>query len=504
MNFKKLSAFLLATSVVAAALSACSGNTSSSTADSGGKAETTKTADSGTNKGTVELVALFPGTESNAAGAVTKAVNEKLAADGLNMTITVKYADAYWDKLALDTAGGTTYDIAWAHSSVLADMVAKKVYQPLDEAFAQNGADLKANTPDYILKGGMVKGKLYAFPRVIPMTDFSNTMDIRKDLREKYGIEPITTVEGMEQYLDAILKNEPDMIPLCAMNMNQFQPVYGNYFFPIGDGSARPIYVDPADNKVYATVESDLFIKGYGKVKEWRDKGYIPADTTRIENPDSGLDYGQVAAVASNVMRVSERIDSFLKNVPDGQLETVRFTPEVSRMFVAGDNMLAVPSTSKNANEAVAFINWIKKSQENYDLWSYGVEGVNYKLVDGAVDVNGIADTDKYSMNTWMWNDIRLARFSANYPKTDVEMLKSWDSKSEVTKFVGFVPDTSKIKSQVSQMNVVMDEYMENLGKGVIDAAEIKDEFMNKLNAAGLQDVITEIQTQVDQWIAAN
>ncbi len=502
MKFKKLSAFLIAASLAATALAGC-GSSSSSSSGSSSSAAGEGSSSKANGGEVVNLTAIFPGTESSGAAAVTKAVNEKLVADGLNINVTVKFADDYWNKLALDTAGGTVYDIAWAHASTLSDLVAKKVYQPIDEAFAQNGADLKANTPDYILKGGMVNGKLYAFPRVIPMTDFASTFDIRGDLREKYNIEPITTVEGMEKYLEAIVKNEKDMIPMCAVNFNQFMPVYANYFYPIGDGSARPIYVDPADNKVYSTVGSEGFTKAYTKIKEWRDKGYIAADTTKVESPDTGFDYGQVAAVPSNAMRASERIDTFLGNVPDGKVETVKFTPEVSRIFLAGDNMLAVPSSSKNPNEAVAFINWIKKDQANYDLWSYGVEGVNYKLADGAVDVSATADADKYNMNTWMWNDIRLARFSAKYPKSDIEMLKNWDKDSEVTKFVGFVYDQSKTKAQVSQIGVVMDEYMENLGKGVIDINKVNDEFKKKLDAAGLQDLIAEAQTQIDAWIAA-
>ena len=163
--------------------------------------------------------------------------------------------------------------------------------------------------------------------------------------------------------------------------------------------------------------------------------------------------------------------------------------------------MLAVPSTSKHVNEAVAFINWFKKDQENYDLWSYGVEGTNYTLTDGAVDVSATAEANIYSMNTWMWNDIRLARFSANYPKEDIETLKTWDEGADVTPFVGFTVDQSKIKSQISQVTAVMNEYAQNLGKGVTDINEVRDEIMEKMNAAGLQDIITEVQAQVDAYV---
>ena len=56
------------------------------------------------------------------------AINEKLQADGLNIRVQIKILDDYWNKIALDIAGGTEYDLAWAHSSTLSDLVSKKVY----------------------------------------------------------------------------------------------------------------------------------------------------------------------------------------------------------------------------------------------------------------------------------------------------------------------------------------------------------------------------------------
>jgi putative aldouronate transport system substrate-binding protein len=454
------------------------------------------------SKEVVKLTAAFPGQEPKAQQSVLKAINEKLKADGLNVEVEIKYLDDYWNKLALNIAGGTVYDLAWAHSTTLSELVAKKVYQPIDDALKNYGPDLVKNTPDYVLKGGKIQGKQYAIARVIPMTGFNNVYNIRGDLREKYGIPKITTVDDLESYFAAIAKNEPNMYPICGDNIQELFPIYANYYFPIGDGGAYPVYIDPADNtyKVKSFLDSDAFAQVVAKKKEWKDKGWL--FNPKI-NQYEAFDNGKVAAVAANIFSASERIDTITKNVPGAKVETVYLTPKTRYIFSAGDNMLAVPSTSKHVNEAVALMNWIKKDQKNYDLWSYGVEGVNYKLVDGAVSVNGISDADKYITDVWMWNDLRLARFSSNYPKQDIETLKSWDNNSKVTPFVGFTLDDSKIKSQISNVRAIMKEYIPNLGMGVTDYNKVKDEMMNKLKAAGLQDVIDETQKQINAYVAA-
>lgn len=499
-KFHKAATLMLAAAMAATAFAGCGDNGGSSNSGSSTNSTGGSSAASGE---TVALTAAFPGQESNGQAAVLEAVNKAAQADGVNVTVTVKFLDDYWNKLALAVAGGESYDIAWAHSSTLSDLVSKKVYQPIDEALQSNGQDLLANTPDYVLKGGTVNEKVYALPRVIPMTAFNNTWNIRGDIREKYNIPEIKTIEDLEAYFDAILANEPDMYAIVGSNMQPMYPVYADYYFPIGDGGVNPVYIDPTDSSytVKSFWDSEAFTKVCEKRKEWYDKGYLPVDSSNLESEDTGFDYGMVGCVAANLMRASERIDTFLTNVPDGKIETVLLEPETRHIYMAGDNMLAVPSTSKHVNEAVAFINWFKKDQENYDLWSYGVEGTNYTLTDGAVDVSATAEANIYSMNTWMWNDIRLARFSANYPKEDIEALKTWDEGADVTPFVGFTVDQSKIKSQISQVTAVMNEYAQNLGKGVTDINEVRDEIMEKMNAAGLQDIITEVQAQVDAYV---
>ncbi|QHW33774.1 ABC transporter substrate-binding protein [Paenibacillus rhizovicinus] len=505
-KFKKAFTGMSILAMAALVLSGCGSNNNNASDGSNNSG----TAASGSNNGkssaeVVKLTAAFPGQASTAAPAVLKAINDKLKADGLNIEVDIKYLDDYWNKLALSVAGSTQYDLAWAHSSTLSDLVAKKVYQPIDDELKSDGPDLLANTPDYVLKGGAINGKQYAIARAIPMTGFNNVFDIRGDLREKYGIPKITTLDGLESYFQAVMKNDPSMYAFVGSNTQALFPVYANYYFPIGDGGMYPVYVDPADSThtVKSFLDTQAFADIVNKKKEWKTKGIISADASKLDDAEAGFDNGKVAALGANIFRASERVDALTKNVPGAKVETVYLEPTKRYIFSAGDNMLAVPSTSKHVKEAVELMNWIKKDQANFDLWSYGVEGTNYKLADNAVDTSSIADADKYNTDVWMWNDLRLARFSSNYAKSDIEELKTWDSKSEISPFVGFTLDQSKIKSQISQLQAVMNEYGENLGLGVTDINTVKDEIMKKMKAAGLQDVIDETQKQINAYLAA-
>lgn len=437
---------------------------------------------------------------------VQAAIEAKLAADGLPFTLNFQFLPDYWNKLAMTVAGGEAADVAWAHVNTLSDLVSKRVYQPIDEAYAQYAPDIKANMPDYVLKAGTVGGKLYALPRVIPMAEYRNVYNIRGDLREKYGLEPIKTLEDFNKYLEAVHTNNPEMYCFAGdYNMEQLFPVFANYYFPVGDGGRYPVYVDPTDptHTVKTFFDSEAMASMCATSKDWAAKGYIPTDDSKVADAGQGFNYGTVAAIPASIFSQSERIDSFAANVPGGKIETVLLNPEPKYIFQSGDNMLAVPSTSKHVNEAVALINWIKKDQANYDLWSYGVEGVNYKLDGDSVSVEGIAPEKGYSTMVWMWNDLRLARFSKHITQDYLDMLRDWDTNAIKTPYIGFTLDQSAIKVQVANCNAVLQEYWPNLCKATMDYATVKEELVKKLNDSGIQDIVNACQEQLNAYIAA-
>lgn len=455
--------------------------------------------------GPVTIKALFVGSAPNDEANVLAEVNRKLAAEGLNIQIRTTYVDDYWNKLALAIAGGEEYDLVWAHSNTISDLVAKGVYQPIDKVINSAGPNILASTPKSVLAAGTVNKELYGLSRVIPMAEYNLVYNIRGDLRKKYGLPEITALEGLEAYFDAILANEPNMQCTADHNAQPLYPVFANYYFPIGDGGAYPVYVDPADttNTVKSFMESDGFKQVVDTKYRWRQKGYIPADNSRAPNPHLGFLNGIVGCIPSNTLSETERIDGLAANIPGAYIETVLLNPNPLYLTVGGDNMLAVASTSKHPAETVRFINWIKSNQANFDLWSFGVQGVNYKLEGSSITYDGIPENKRYLPNVWMWNDISIARFSKNVPPAHIEGLRNWDKNAKVTPYVGFNLNQESIKTEIAQISAVITEYYNQLRDGSVSYDSVKDAYSGALRNAGIQRVIDECQRQLNAYLAA-
>lgn len=457
----------------------------------------------------VTLKLLLPTQEPEGQAEVMKAVEEKLAKDGLPFKLDFTYIpyDQYWNKIWLVAASGEPYDLALTAYSNLPGMVSKKVVAPLDDALRQYGHNLVAHTPDYALQGVTIGGKIYGIPRVMPISEFQSFLQIRGDLRQKYGLPEIRNVADMDRYLETIAAKEPEMTPYFYDTGRFLLREYGgDVAFLAGGYLNAPVYIDPADPelRVRNTYESDFFKAIMFKQREWQKKGYIPygpSDTSRYPDPEIALATGKIAATWSVVLKQTERIDGFKDKLPEGELENVYLHPEKPKyMFIGADNILSVFSTSRHVNEAVALVNWIRTSQENYDLFTYGIEGVNYKLKDGALDYDGIAPEHRYMPISWAWNDIRFARFSKHISTAYGEELRNWDKTAAASPTLGFVPDLAPIKSEVAQLNVIISEYLPQLYSAKTEWEPTMERFKEKLQDAGIARVMTEIQRQFNQY----
>ena len=450
----------------------------------------------------VNLHLVFSGAEPNDHDYVIAAVNAALAEQGYNFSVRQTFVTEYWTNIALMIASAETVDIAWAHMSTISDLVSRGVYQPIEPYFDTYAPDIAAHLPDHVRAQGSVGGVLYAVPRVIPMAQFNWVMTGRRDLREAWGLPEIVDMDTLEAYLARAL--EEGMIPTHAQNFRSKYAYYANFFFPMGDQGLYPIFVDPNDPTftVRSFFDTEYFRNVVERRLHWREMGWIPEDEAAFgADANQGFFHSILAITSGNLFAEAERIDNLRAQNPDGVIELVTLNPHTRYVFQGGDNMMGVGSTSNNPREAVQFMNWIRKSQENFDLWTFGVYGRNYVLDQGAVSIEGIPGDMAYVPRRWVWNDVRLNRFSANMPQEHVNNLLNWDNGAIVTPFVGFVINPDNINTEFGQVTAIMAEFIPIFEQGIVPYDALIDDLMSQLWNAGLQNIIDETQIQLNEFL---
>ena len=64
--------------------------------------------------------------------------------------------------------------------------------------------------------------------------------------------------------------------------------------------------------------------------------------------------------------------------------------------------------------------------------------------------------------------------------------------------------NSEKWTAALAEMTAIKDEYYKNFCSGTISIDDCYDEFMEKMNAAGLQEMIEDAQEQLDEYLANN
>ena len=83
------------------------------------------------------------------------------------------------------------------------------------------------------------------------------------------------------------------------------------------------------------------------------------------------------------------------------------------------------------------------------------------------------------------------------------------NEQAKVSCAMGFMPDGTPIETQIANVSVVEEQYSKTFGNGALfgsddDWTNFIEQYKTEYYAAGAQEIVDEIQSQVDAWMAAN
>lgn len=465
--------------------------------------------------------------------------------DTLNVKLDIEWTPGIMDlkeKVRMKMSAGEEYDLVWdAPSSNMKTLVPQGAYVPLDEYFNNDQyPGLKKAFSETFLDSNKMNGHLYGVPLV---SDWGMPVDgtyVRKDLREKYAPDGLHSEEDFLKFLDAIVANEPDLLPYATdgnVGFRQFPEdtnpdllpinsrIYGygiggyNFYFRLNESRtelATPVVPLGAPEEDFAVFgewsDPDVFYESYNKYVKWNK--YLETDVLTQKDKNSLFYAGKAAAVAGDlgiyttyVNQMAERgyevewfskFDAIRKQQP-GAIET----DYVSRNFVC------VPVTSKKVDKVMEFLNWIFEDRANHDLFEFGIEDVHweavgdtkYKLPEG-IDASLNYNFPGYEL-TWNPNYIR---YLDGTPEEIIAIREYGLREDSYVKspLAGFVFNTEPLKTEIAQISSKGKEMEAPLLNGIYENPRAEWENAYKtLKDIGLEKVRTELEKQLKAFFEA-
>lgn len=241
-------------------------------------------------------------------------------------------------------------------------------------------------------------------------------------------------------------------------------------------------------------------------MKEWADAGYWREDVLNYDGDTRELLKAGASGAEQHHTQTfvtDDRPNMDIK-LPGSEAQFYSFS-EPSKNLVKTSithGALAVGANSKHAQRALMVYDLLRNDEECYRYINYGIEGSDYIINDaGELDRPDGWDQsiDALESNFWCGRNDDLELVNARYYKGAADMYSNYNTYAIDYPYGKFVFDTTNVSTQIAAMADVCASYIPRIAFGKVDDPKaMVAEFREKLKAAGYEEVLNEVQTQLN------
>ncbi len=420
--------------------------------------------------------------------------------------VEISFGD-YDQKMQVLNAANEEYDIAFTSSwcnNYNKNIVNGTIIE-LDELMEKYGKGTYALMSPEIWDLSRVNGKLYGVINqqimgrgpclLIPETSLSKLGMSDEDFKvytdtEKY-FRKVKELTGKYTYVSEIWKH--------WLSVFGFDEV-------LGQTIPGAIYINATkdDIKIVNQYESQEFKDFINWRRRMTEEGLTPPNIiSNLDNAEIALNSGDSGIV--NLLRFETtykpELDTELKELPNGlgKIKCVSLQQPYMNTYSVTSTLNSIAATSKNPEKAMQVLELINTDKDLFNFFAWGVEGIDYKKT-GENTIERLPDRKYNQTSAWsIGNTFNMYTNEVQEPNIH-ERTQKINDESTKSPLNGFVADMESIKTQVSNCTAVVDEFLKPLDSGVVDVNETYTKFIEKLKAAGVDEIIDELNRQLDEW----
>ena len=374
---------------------------------------------------------------------------------------------------------------------------------------------------------GQTGGMLFGFPAAKESVELGGLW-MRKDVCDELGItEEYGLVADQDEYtglvydwsvageiFEKVKSEKPNMIPLY-MSGSSSQTNRFMFHDSLADNFGVLNWEhDHRDTTVTNLYESEEYRTYVARLADWFDKGYIYQDAATDQQGSAamikaGNTFSYATAIKPGFLaeaKGSNGMDGYVMyfgNNIEGGISTTNVS-----FFDTG-----IATNSDDPEMAFKFISALYSDPAVMNFWQYGIEGVNYQVLDDgtAYFVDGEdASNYKYHQTTGWCQGNQFISYVWNDGTKDADYwnkLSHHNDWADYSPAFGFMWDATNYQTQITALQNALETYRGALETGSVGSANV-DSTLKALNdalyAAGLQTVMDAKQQQLDEWLAAN
>ncbi len=413
-------------------------------------------------------------------------------------------------KLGLLISGGEQIDLVCAGLlSTPANFVSQGLLQPITEYVEASDALMELAGPD--IEACKVNGEIYAYPGATANAG-KTAYYYDTALAEEYNIdipEKLETREDWEALFSQIKDSGMEQYAISMGDGVAAEDLWAT-FDSLGERSylSYGVVMDPFNG---TTVENYYATDKYRELSEmhhdWFEKGYCVPDSisngyTTFDSMTQGQIFGFVSQESTGMSKAywSGTTGKTLGAIPTADMLTV------SSAIV--NFCWGVSSSCERPDKVVDFLELLYTNTDLANLMNYGIEGTHYVTEEGSKVIHYPEGVDAsncgYGSFVGTFGDTLSIYQKEPLTDEDVADFANYKTSSEnASKFIGYTFDPSEVSTAVTAVTAVIGQYAPALNCGIVDPEEMIPEFLDALDAAGMQSIIDANQAQLDAYLAA-
>ena len=267
--------------------------------------------------------------------------------------------------------------------------------------------------------------------------------------------------------------------------------------FTVIDGVASEHY------KLYAKTMADWYKEGYIR------SDIMSVDTSTLTLPKNG-EITDTTYVFSCDPYLTEA-DQDAATADAGMDMTYLPIEENASLILGGDTSYAIPYCADEPERAMMVLNAIYTQPDLYNTLIYGIEGEDYtKNADGTITTSyvGASPTadDSYGIQRWIIGSCKNALINNGTDPNYYADLEALEATAQVNPFLNFTFDRTNVEGICASILNVYYEYGPQIDNGVAgdNWEELYNNYMAARKDAGIEELVTEFQNQLNAYIEAN
>ena len=256
--------------------------------------------------------------------------------------------------------------------------------------------------------------------------------------------------------------------------------------------------------------ETDAFKTAVRKAYEFRQKGYLdPEGSANTQTHDAVVMSGSSKGVIMGHSADCEGVATMFDKMNTYGAEFGAVSIGIGDLYT--DTVgIGISFSCKDPKSAANFINLLYTDEFVWDTLIYGSEGQDYvwnedhtvcSYPDG-LDANSVPYNCIYSCGI-IGNGFQSLPFENSTTGSNSEYGMQLMQEAWAPPLYGFTPSNTNVMNEVAAVSNVVSQYVKPLIYGDVNPDDYYPQFIEALKAAGIDTIIADYQTQVNDWLTA-